>query len=662
MSRYLFIDLETYSDIDIKKAGAFKYIESPSFEILLLAYAYDHGEVKKIDVVACNKPVYAAYWDPVAQAELDAVMADIKNPEVIKVAHNSAFERTALHKYTSQYMPPEEWIDTMILGAYAGLPLSLDAVGEALGLKDQKLKEGKQLINYFSKPCKPTISNGGRTRNMPWDNPEKWERYKMYCGRDVEVEQTIFYRLFDWMASPTEQKMFCLDARINERGVGVDKELAQAAIDMDALVSQDLKDTMKRLTGLENPNSVAQLKGWLSDRGLECTSLNKDVLTDLLKQAKDKGLRVVAEVLGLRKQLGKTSTAKYQTMIEAACEDGRIRGLTQYYGAVRTGRFSGRLVQLQNLPQNHLADIEYPRELMKKKDIEALKTIYEDIPDTQSQLIRTALIPREGCTFLVADYSAIEARVIAYLANEQWRIDVFANGGDIYCSSASQMFHVPVEKHGVNGHLRQKGKVAELACGYGGGVNALKAFGAERMGLTEQEMQEIVTNWRAASPNIPKFWRTTENAAKRALRTPGCTFSTMGGVKYRREKDGLVCILPSGRKLHYWGAFLDEQEDKIKYWGQDQQSKVWALRSVWGGILVENIVQAYARDCLCTALLRLDEAGYDTVFHVHDEIIAEMPIGSRWEDMAAIMSQPIDWAPGLLLTADGYETEFYRKD
>lgn len=655
--KLLTIDLETFSSVDIKSSGAFKYMEAPDFEILLLAYAYDHGPVNVIDLTTCNES--APTYDPKAREELQAVVADILNPEVTKIAHNSAFERAALRQHLGTYLPPEEWIDTMILCAYAGLPLSLDAAGAALNLKDQKIKEGTLLINYFSRPCKPTIANGGRTRNMPWHSPEKWSRYVEYCRRDVEVEQAIFYRLFCFYAeNSTENKIFCLDARINERGVGVDQDLAQAAIDIDAQVTADLRAEMAKLTGLDNPNSITQLKDWLNERGVECDSLSKGVMDDLLAKAKSP---VVRRVLELRKLMGKTSTKKYQTMIDAAGSDSRIRGLMQYYGAGRTGRWAGRLVQPQNLPQNHLEDIEYPRELAKARDIESLELIYGNIPDTLSQLIRTALVASPGKTFLVADYSAIEARVIAYLAGEQWRNEAFARGEDIYCASASQMFKVPVKKHGVNGHLRQKGKVAELACGYGGGVNALKAFGAEKMGLTEAEMQEIVTNWRAASPTIPKFWRCTEAAAKNALMVPGRTYATLGGVKYRREKDGLACYLPSGRKLHYWGAFLDD-DGHIKFWGQDQTSRAWLCKETWGGKLVENIVQAYARDCLAAALLRLDTAGYKVVFHVHDEIICEAPIGSDWRDMAAIMAQPIDWAPGLLLPADGYETTFYKKD
>jgi DNA polymerase len=412
---------------------------------------------------------------------------------------------------------------------------------------------------------------------------------------------------------------------------------------------------MQKLTGLENPNSVAQLKGWLEERGIPSDSLAKAAVSDMLAEVSDP---VVARVLRLRQMLGKTSTTKYGTMLAAAGSDGRMRGLTQYYGAARTGRWAGRLVQLQNLPQNHLDAIDSVRELVRARDLETVEFLFDDVPDVLSQLIRTALVAKPGHTFLVADFAAIEARVIAWMAGEQWRQDVFASGGDIYCSSASQMFKVPVEKHGVNGHLRQKGKVAELACGYGGGVNALVAFGADKMGLTEAEMSDIVTQWRAASPSIPKFWRDTEKAAKLALENPGKSYRIQCGVTFRKDADALRLLLPSGRRLSYWGARLEN--GSIVYMAQDTAG--WVKKDTWGGKLVENIVQAVARDCLAVAMERLDAAGFAICFHVHDEVVAEAPEGSRWEDMADIMARPIEWAPGLLLRADGYDTKFYRKD
>lgn len=647
----LLIDLETFSSVDITKAGAFKYVEAPDFEILLLAYAWNTGPVHVLTV-----PMIEADADG---ETLNRIYNAIKDPNVVKVAHNSAFERACLSKHLGQDLPPEQWEDTMIMSAMNGLPMSLDAAGAALSLKDQKIKEGTSLISYFCKPCKPTIANGGRTRNMPEHAPDKWARFVEYCRRDVEVEQAIYYRLRGLPVTAAERRLWALDARINERGVLVDTDLAKAAIAVDDAFKAEHMAEMQKLTGLENPNSVAQLKTWLStNAGLEVDSLNKSTVTDL----KAKGLdAATTRVLELRQLLGKTSTAKYQAMTNAVCDDGRVRGLLQYYGAGRTGRWAGRLVQLQNLPQNHLENIAQVRELVRSRDLDTLEMVFDNVPDVLSQLIRAAFVAPEGHTLLVADFSAIEARVIAYLAGEEWRMDVFAEGGDIYCSSASQMFKVPVVKHGVNGHLRQKGKIAELACGYGGGVGALKAFGADKMGLTEDEMQTIVTQWRAASPTIPRFWRDTENAAKRALESPGRTLHIQCGVKYRKDADALRCLLPSGRVLSYWGAGLDT-DGSICFMGQNQTTRKWEKTSTWGGKLVENIVQAFARDCLAVAMLRLDDAGYKILFHVHDEIIAEAPDGSRWEDMADIMGQPISWAPGLLLRADGYETKFYMKD
>ena len=644
--RRLLIDLETYSSVDITKAGAFKYVEAPDFEILLLAYAWNDSPVRVLDLT-----------DPLGHDELPDIVAGLLDPGTVKVAHNSAFERACLTKYLGQELPAEEWEDTMILAAMNGLPMSLDAAGAALQLKDQKIKEGTSLITYFCKPCKPTIANGGRTRNLPHHAPDKWERFVEYCRRDVEVEQAIYYRLHRFPIPDWEREVWALDARINERGVLVDTDLAQAAIDVDETFTTTHSTELQRLTGLENPNSVAQFKVWLESVGVSCESLNKATVTDLLATVPD---RTTRRVLELRQQLGKTSTKKYQSMLAAACQDDRVRGIMQYYGAGRTGRWAGRIVQPQNLPQNHLDIIDRVRELVRQRDLETLEMAYDNVPDVLSQLIRTALVAKPGHTFLVSDYAAIEARVIAYLAGEQWRMDVFAEGGDIYCSSASQMFKVPVVKHGINGHLRQKGKIAELACGYGGGVGALKAFGADKMGLTEQEMQDIVTQWRAASPTIPRFWRDAEKAARLALGNRGNLYCVPCGVRYWRDKDALRCRLPSGRILSYWDARLEN--DGIVFMGQNQTTRKWEKTDTWGGKLVENIVQAVARDCLAVALLRLDQAGYSIVFHVHDEVVIEAPDGSKWQDAADIMGEPISWAPGLLLRGDGYETKFYMKD
>ena len=646
--RVLYLDTETYSETDIKKAGSFKYMEDPAFEILLLPYAWDDEPVRVLDM-----------FDPKDRETLQEIIAGLKDPGVVKVAHNAAFERGAYRRSFGFYQPPEEWVDTMILAAYNGLPMSLEAAGEALQLPQQKLKEGTSLISYFCKPCKPTIANGGRTRNLPHHAPDKWARFKDYAAGDVETMRLLFKRLWSrYKVTDFERQVWALDARINERGVLVDMELAQAAVAVDSAFKKEHVAEITKLTGLENPNSVSQLRDWLVAVGLYCDSLDKQAVADLRKKATDPTTR---RVLELRQLLGKTSTKKYEAMVNAAGSDRRVRGMTQYYGAGRTGRWAGRLVQLQNLPQTHLDDIGTVREIVRAKDLETLELIYDSVPDVLSQLIRTAFIAKPGHTFLVSDYAAIEARVIAYLAGEKWRMDVFAQGGDIYCSSASQMFKVPVVKHGINGHLRQKGKVAELACGYGGGVSALKAFGADKMGLTEQEMQDIVTQWRAASPTIPKLWRDVERAAKRALENPGRTYSVPCGVKYRRDADALRCLLPSGRILTYWGAYI-QAGDGVTFWGQNQTTRKWERVSTWGGKLVENIVQAVARDCLAVAMVRLESAGYNIVFHVHDEVVIEAPDGSRWQDAAAIMGEPIDWAPGLLLRGDGYETKFYMKD
>lgn len=646
--RRLIVDVETFSSVDISSAGAFKYTEAPDFEILLVAYAWDDGPVQVLDLTSPRPDTGLAEWSEITDALLD--------PVVVKVAHNSAFERAALTRYLGRDLPPEEWEDTMVLAAYNGLPLSLDGAGAALGLPFQKIKEGTALISFFCKPCKPTKNNGHRTRNLPEHAPDKWARFVEYCGRDVEVAQEIYSRLGSTPVTPFERRIWALDARINERGVMVDLELAEAAVAVDEAFTAELRAEMQKLTGLSNPNSVQQLRGWLEACGHYTEALDKATVADLLGRASDP---VVRRVLELRQMLGKTSTTKYGTMLAAAGADHRMRGLTQYYGAARTGRWAGRLVQLQNLPQNHLDAIGEVRELMRQRDLATLELIFSDVSDVLSQLIRTALVAKPGHTFLVADFAAIEARVIAWMAGEQWRQEVFASGGDIYCSSASQMFKVPVEKHGVNGHLRQKGKIAELACGYGGGVNAMLNFGADKLGLTEAEMQDIVTQWRAASPSIPKFWRDTEKAATLALENPGRSYRIPCGVIYRKDADALRCILPSGRQLSYWGARLEN--GSIVYMGQGSQGG-WLKKDTWGGKLVENIVQAVARDCLAVAMDRLDAAGFAICFHVHDEVVAEAPDGSRWEDMAEIMGRPIDWAPGLLLRADGYDTKFYRKD
>lgn len=653
--RRLTVDLETFSSVDISKAGAFKYVESDDFEIILLAYAWDDEKVYAIDMTDL-------YGCEEAQEELQDVIAGLLDPDTVKVAHNSAFERAALSKYLAKDLPPEEWEDTMVMAAMNGLPQSLEACGAALQLTDQKIKEGTLLINYFCKPCKPTISNGGRTRNWPEHAPDKWERFVGYCVRDVEVCQAIHKKLRGYQVTPFERTVWALDARINEGGVQIDTQLAEAAIAIDEELTDRCKAEMQRLTGLDNPNSVAQLKDWLAAVGIEVDSLNKATVKDLLATVTDPTVR---RVLELRQLLGKTSTTKYKAMTTAVCKDDRVRGLLQYYGAGRTGRWAGRLVQVQNLPQNHLDNIDKVREIARQADLETLELIYDSVPDVLSQLIRTAFIAKPGHTFLVADYSAIEARVIAYLANEAWRLEVFASSGKIYEASYAKAFHVPIESVKKGSPERQKGKIMELALGYGGGPNALKAFGADKLGLSEAELQQLVDAWRAASPTIPKLWRRVETAAKQALANPGRRYGvTREGsdlvCTYWRDKDALRCQLPSGRVLSYWAARL--VDGSVTFMGQNQTTRKWEKTETWGGRLVENIVQAFARDCLAVAMTRLTEAGYRIVFHVHDELIAEAPEGSRWEDMAEIMARPIDWAPGLRLPADGYSTPFYKKD
>ena len=661
--RMLYLDIESYSETDIKSAGAFRYMEDPAFEIILLAYAWNDEPVRCISMHTTNPKANLADFCFSQAQELQDVIAGLLDPDTLKVAHNCAFERGAFSRYLGKDMPPEEWEDTMLLAAMNGLPMSLDACGAALNLTDQKLKEGTALINYFCKPCKPTITNGGRTRNLEEHAPEKWERFAAYCVRDVEVCRTIHKKLRGYNVTDFERQVFALDARINERGVKIDSDLAEAAVTVDEASTEAKMLEMRRLTGLDNPNSVAQLKDWLAAVGVTCESLNKATLKDLLEEVKDPTVR---RVLQLRQLLGKTSTKKYTAMLAAACQDDRVRGLLQYYGAGRTGRWAGRLVQVQNLPQNHLDDIGLVRELLRDRDLETLELIFDSVPDVLSQLIRTAFVAKDGHTFLVADYSAIEARVIAYLAAEQWRMDVFAGSGKIYEASYAKAFHVPVESVKKGSPERQKGKIMELALGYGGGPNALKAFGADKMGLTEDEMKTLVMAWRKASPNIPKLWSRVEDAACRAITNPGRRFSVRRGAEgvvctYWKDADALRCQLPSGRLLSYWAAQLD-RDGSLCFMGQNQTTRKWEKTQTWGGRLVENIVQAFARDCLAVAMVRLAGAGHDIVFHVHDEIITEAPEGSRWQDMAEIMARPIDWAPGLLLTADGYETPFYMKD
>lgn len=643
----LSIDIETYSDIPLQKTGVYRYSESPNFEILLFGYSIDSGPVQVADLTA-------------GEHIPKEVLAALEDDSVIKWAFNAAFERICLSRYlgypTGEYLNPESWHCSMVWAATMGLPLSLEGVGAVLGLEKQKLTEGKELIKYFCQPCLPTKANGQRTRNRPFHAPDKWELFKHYNVRDVEAEMGIQQKLSKFPVPPQVWEEYDIDQEINDRGVRIDMELVEQAIEMDARSRQELTDAMKRMTALENPNSVQQMKQWLSDNGMETDSLGKKVVAELLKTAPPE----LAEVLTLRQQLAKSSVRKYQAMEKTVCSDSRARGMFMFYGANRTGRFSGRNIQLQNLPQNHLPDLAEARALVRSGDFDAVKMLYEDVPDTLSQLIRTAFIPRDGAQFLVADFSAIEARVIAWFAGETWRQEVFAKGGDIYCASASQMFKVPVEKHGVNGHLRQKGKIAELALGYGGSVGALKAMGALEMGLTEAELPQLVDAWRQANPNIVKFWWAVDRAVMEAVRYKHTT--TDYGLTFSCRSGMLFITLPSGRKLAYVKPKVGTNKfggECITYEGIGSTKK-WERLDSYGPKFVENIVQATARDILCYAMRTLRCCSI--VMHIHDELVIEADPRMSLDAVCEQMGRTPPWAKGLLLRADGYATPFYKKD
>ena len=643
----LSIDLETYSDQPLAKTGVYRYVESPDFEILLFAYSVDGGSVQQIDL-ACGEKIPPA------------ILAALEDDKVIKWAFNANFERICLSRFlgypTGAYLEPDSWKCSMVWAAYMGLPLSLEGAGAVLGLEKQKLAEGKDLIKYFCQPCAPTKSNGLRTRNLPKHAPDKWLTFKKYNIRDVETEMSIQARLLKYPVPDSVWEEYHLDQEINDRGVGLDMELVRQAIQMDGRSRSELTQAMKELTSLDNPNSVQQMKQWLADNGVETDTLGKKAVAELLKTAPQQ----LQKVLTLRQQLAKSSVKKYQAMETAVCADGRARGMFQFYGANRTGRWAGRIIQMQNLPQNHLDDLSEARGLVRAGGFDALEMLYEDVPDTLSQLIRTAFVPQEDRKFIVADFSAIEARVIAWLAGEKWRQDVFAEGKDIYCASASQMFGVPVEKHGVNGHLRQKGKIAELALGYGGSVGALKAMGALEMGLSEDELPALVSAWRQANPKIVQFWWAVDRAVmdavtrKTTTKTHGIIFSARNGM--------LFITLPSGRSLAYVKPKIGENRfggDCITYEGVGGTKK-WERIDSYGPKFVENIVQATSRDILCYAMKTLRCCSI--VMHIHDEVVIE---ADRWMSLQAVcdqMGRTPPWANGLQLRADGYETDFYKKD
>lgn len=658
------IDIETFSDTDLSKCGVYKYAESPAFEILLFGYSVDEGEVNVVDL---------ASGEEIPEDILDALTDD----SVIKWAYNANFERVCLSRYLrdkgisldpfhdshplstekAKYLSPAGWRCSMVWGAYLGLPLSLKKIGEVLKLEDQKMDEGKALIRYFSVPCSPTKTNGGRTRNLPSDSPEKWEVFKTYNKRDVEVETAIQKRLSHFPVPDFLWDEYHIDQEINDRGIRVDMPLVEQAISMDERSKAALTDDLKELTGLENPNSVAQMKSWLSEHGLPMESLGKKEVDAAIKTAPPD----IAKVLSLRQQLAKSSVKKYQAMKNAACEDSRVHGLYSFYGANRTGRWAGRIVQFQNLPQNHLDDLEQARDLVRQGDFEMVYMLYGDVPDTLSQLIRTAFIPKAGDKFIVSDFSAIEARVLSYLAGEKWRSKVFEDGGDIYCASASKMFGVPVVKHGINGHLRQKGKIAELALGYGGSVGALKAMGALDMGLAEDELKPLVDSWRTANPNIVRFWWDVDRCVKTTVQNRIPT-EVRGGIRFSYQSGMMFIMLPSGRRLAYAKPRIGINRfgsESVTYEGVGT-SKKWERVESYGPKFVENITQAISRDILAYAMKTLRNC--DIVGHVHDELIIECSPELSLDAVCEQMGRTPSWMPGLKLRADGYECWFYKKD
>ena len=659
----LSIDIETYSDVPLQKSGVYRYCESPNFEILLFGYSADSGPVQVVDL-ACGEKIPAD------------VLNALTDDTATKWAFNASFERVCLSRYLrdlgisldpfhdkhplsqemAPFLNPESWRCSMVWAATMGLPLSLEGVGAVLGLEKQKLTEGKELIKFFCQPCAPTKTNGQRNRNRPFHAPDKWDAFKRYNMRDVETEMGIQQRLAKFPVPDQVWEEYDIDQEINDRGVRLDMELVRAAIDMDTRSRQELTTAMKQMTSLENPNSVQQMKQWLSDNGMKTESLDKKAVVELLKDAPAE----LREVLSLRQQLAKSSVRKYQAMENTVCSDSRARGMFQFFGAARTGRFSGRNIQLQNLPQNHLPDLAEARALVRAGDFDAVKLLYEDVPDTLSQLIRTAFIPKDGAQFLVADFSAIEARVIAWYAGETWRQKVFEKGGDIYCASASQMFKVPVEKHGVNGHLRQKGKIAELALGYGGSVGALKAMGAIEMGLTEDELPPLVDAWRQSNPRIVEFWWAVDRAVMEAVRYKHSTSSY--GLTFSCRSGMLFITLPSGRNLAYVKPKIGTNKfggECITYEGVGATKK-WERLDSYGPKFVENIVQATARDILCYAMRTLRCCSI--VMHIHDELVIEADPRMSLDAVCEQMGRTPPWATGLLLRADGYATPFYKKD
>ncbi len=657
----IFIDLETYSDIDLQKCGVYKYAESPNFEILLFGYSVDGGAVSVVDLVS-------------GESIPTEILIALTDDSVTKWAFNSQFERVCLSAYLKKnypqyfksynadddavgnYISPKGWKCSLVWAAYMGLSLSLKAVGEVLKLTDRKMDEGKALIKYFSVPCNPTKANGGRTRNLPKHDIQKWNTFKEYNKRDVEVEMSIHEKLHNFPVPDFVWEEFWIDQKINDRGIKIDTNIVKNAIKIDEITKARLTAAIKEITDLENPNSVMQMKQWLAENGLKVDSLGKNEVKELLKSAPSK----LASVLELRQQLAKSSVKKYQTMQHTMCADHRARGMFRFYGANRSGRWAGRLIQLQNLPQNHMPDLKQARELVKTGNLTALEILYDDISDTLSQLIRTAFIPKDGYKFIVSDFSAIEARVIAHIACEKWREDVFKGGGDIYCASAERMFHCKVEKHGENSHLRQKGKIAELALGYGGSVGALKSMGALEMGMNENELQPLVDSWRNANLNIVNLWWDVDRCVKQVIKERNS--ADTHGIGFKYESGMLFIILPSGRRLCYVRPRIGENQfggESVTYEGISTAKK-WDRIESYGPKFVENIVQAISRDILCYAMKSLSD--YFIVGHVHDELIIECKKDVAVDSICEQMSKTPPWMPGLMLNADGYETDFYCKD
>ena len=643
--KQLNIDIETYSSTDLAKAGVYKYAEDPSFSVLLFGYSIDKGPVRCIQCAVGEK----------IPAE---VISALQDETVLKYAFNASFERICLSRYLGVHLTPQSWRCTMVGSLYLGLPGSLAAVGAVLGLEKQKLSEGKELIKYFSVPCKATKSNGGRTRNLPEHDPEKWDVFVRYNIRDVETELGITQKISRFPVPDYVWQQYALDQWINDTGVAIDETLAKQAIRCDEESRERYMARAVQLTGLENPNSPIQLKEWLQTHGADVESLTKKEVRSLL----DSSSGEVKEALQLRQLLSKSSVKKYAAMEACRCNDGRAHGLLQFYGANRTGRWAGRLIQVQNLPQNHIPDLEVARNLIRSGCFEAAEVLYDSVPDLLSQLIRTAFVPKEGCKFIVADFSAVEARALSWLAGEKWRMEVFEKNGDIYCASASQMFGVPVEKHGINGELRQKGKIAELALGYGGSVGAMVSMGAVEQGLSEEELKPIVDSWRSANPKIVQLWWDIDKAVIKAVKEK--TKTQVKCFTFRYESGFLIATLPSGRELFYVKPRVEKNEydrDSLTYEGVGT-GKRWERIESYGPKIVENLTQALCRDLLAEAMQRLSDALYRIVMHVHDEVVIEAPMDANMEDACRIMSQTPSWAPGLVLSAAGYECAFYQKD